>query len=343
MKEQSDAAAPAAVRPGHTERRVLVTGAAGFLGNPCCDFLSHRGLEVHAVSRSPAHARQAVESRRGIRWWQTDLLEPGAARRLVEEIRPTHLLHLAWATGADGFRDSPENYRWIGPSLELLSAFAENGGRRVVGVGTGAEYHWGSGGVCSEASTPLRPTLTYGLCKRAFGELFSRFVEQHGLSGAWARLFFLYGPGEEPRRLVSSVILPLLRGEPAVCNYDRLERDYLFVLDAAEGLVKLLQSEVTGPINLASGQAPSLGELVRTAAARLGRPDMVRLGGLPDGHHPSPRVVADISRARQELGWKPRWALANGLDFTIDSWRHILDAQPTGSSTGASAPGKPPA
>ena len=195
--------------------------------------------------------------------------------------------------------------------------------------------------MCAESTTPLRPTLTYGLCKRTFGELFGRFVKQHDLSGSWARLFFLYGPGEEPRRLVSSVILPLLRGESAVCHYDRLERDYLFVLDAAEGLVKLLQSEVTGPINLASGQAPSLGHLVRTAAKRLGRPDMVQLGGLPDGYHPAPRVVADISRARQVLGWKPRWALATGLDYTIDFWRQVLDSQVLDSQAAALSSGSP--
>ncbi len=314
-----------------TAPRVLVTGASGFLGNPCCDFLSHRGLEIHAVSRSPVFERQAAESRHGIRWWQADLLAPEAGRHLVEEVRPSHLLHLAWATGADGFRDSPENYRWLGPSLELLRAFADCGGKRAVGVGTGAEYDW-STGLCSESSTPLRPSLTYALCKRTFGELFQRFTEQRGLSGAWARLFFLYGPGEEPRRLVSSVILPLLRGEPAVCKFDRLERDYLFVLDAAEGLAKLLLSDVTGPINLASGQSPSLGHLVTTAAARIGRPEMVRLGGLPDGDHPAPRVVADISRARQELGWRPRWALANGFDHTIDYWRQVLDRGESGES-----------
>ena len=145
MKEQIDAATSDAAGPGNAEPRVLVTGAAGFLGNPCCDFLAHRGLQVHAVSRSPVHERQASESRRGIRWWQADLLEPGEPRRLMAEIQPTHLLHLAWATGADGFRDSPENYRWLGPSLELLRAFAEHGGRRVVGVGTGAEYDWNRG------------------------------------------------------------------------------------------------------------------------------------------------------------------------------------------------------
>ncbi|MEM9593750.1 MAG: NAD(P)-dependent oxidoreductase [Acidobacteriota bacterium] len=303
--------------------RILVTGAGGFLGRPCCDLLADRGLDVHAVGRGDAEERQGNETRPGVHWWRADLRDPVAAASVVRGVRPTHLLHLAWATGADGFRDSPENYRWIGPGLEMLRAFAEVGGRRFVGVGTGAEYDWGAV-TCVEGDTPLRPTLTYGLCKRTFFELFERFRGQANLSGAWGRLFFLYGPGEEERRLVSSAIVAALRGEPARCNYDRLRRDYLYVGDAAEGLVRLLLSDVQGPVNLASGEAPSLGELVTAAAARAGRPDLVELGGLPEVDHPAPTVVADVTRARRELGWGPTRTLDEGLDETVAWWRTQL-------------------
>lgn len=310
--------------------RVLVTGGTGFLGDACCDRLVAAGgddeIQVHALSRQGSGYRQSLEERPGFHWRQVNLLDENHARRLDELIgtfRPTHLLHLAWASGAEGFGNSPENFRWIGPSLELLRIFREHGGRRVVCVGTGAEYDW-SDGVCHERTTPLRPTLTYGLCKRTFGELFERYCEQTGLSGAWARLFFLFGPNEEPRRLVASTILSLLRGEPARCNYDRLRRDYLHIGDAADGLVTLLFSDIEGPINLASGEALSLGDLVRTTAERVGHPELVELGGLPkegDSDGPAPLVVADIGRARRELGWQPTTPLDVALDRTIDSFR----------------------
>lgn len=323
-----------------TGARVLVTGAGGFLGVPCCDRLGEAGeaaemedfaVEVHGVSRQPAAARQAAEPRPWMHWHQGDLLDPRDARRVVEEVAPSHLLHLAWASGAEGFKNSPENYRWLGPSLELLRAFQEVGGRRVVICGTGAEYHW-SGEACQESRTPLRPELTYGLCKKSFFELSSRFFHQHGLSGAWGRLFFLYGPREEPRRLVASAILSLLEGGRARCDYSRLRRDYLHIEDAAEGLVRLLFSDLTGAVNLASGEAPGLGEIVEALARAAGRPDAVDLGGLPapDSDGPPRTVVADVTRARNELGWRPRRTLDEGLAQTVDWWRRERDPKPRG-------------
>lgn len=299
--------------------RVLVTGASGFLGTPCVELLLRRGFEVHAVSREAG-----AEGRR-LHWIQADLFETEGLGSLMAAVKPSHLLHLAWASGRDGFRDGVENYRWVAISLELLRHFADQGGRRIVAVGTGAEYDWHEG-LCSERSTPLAPDSTYGLAKRTFSELFDRYLLQHpGLDGAWARLFFLYGPREDGYRLMASAIAGLLRGEVAECTFDRLRRDYLFVEDAARGIVDLLESSVSGAINIASGEATALGDLVLRAADRLGRRDLVRLGGKPNGgDHPAPVVFADIARARRILGWRPQWRLDDALDRTIEWWRDEL-------------------
>lgn len=299
--------------PAHDRPRVLLTGASGFLGTPCRELLVERGHEVHAVS-------QQQRSADGVRWHRADLLDTKDVARLVGEVRPTHLLHLAWTSGRDGFRDGTSNYPWVGATIELLRRFTEAGGRRVVAVGTGAEYDW-SGGVCHETETPLRPSSTYGLCKRTTGELFGKFLEQHeGISGAWARLFFLYGPGEDDYRLLPSIVSKILRGETAEVTFDRLERDYLFIDDAARGLVDLLESDTLGPINLAAGEAVSLGRLVGLAAEKLGRSELLRLGGEPSGPHPAPLVVADVERAKTELGWRPRYSLDEGLGLALEQY-----------------------
>ncbi|MEM1182706.1 MAG: NAD(P)-dependent oxidoreductase [Acidobacteriota bacterium] len=300
--------------------RVFVTGAAGFLGTPTVRALLDRGVAVHAASRRPRSSDD------GVHWHVVDLLSRDARSQLesaFEVAKPTHLLHLAWASGRDGFRDGPENYRWIGATVELLERFRAAGGRRAVAVGTGAEYD-ATSPVCDEATTPLRPGSTYGVCKKLMSELFARYVDQHGLSGAWGRLFYLYGPREDEYRLLPSIVTALMRGESAQCTFDRLERDYLHIDDAARGLVDLLESEVEGPMNIAAGAAISLGELVGRAADQLGLRDRLQLGGEPRGEHPAPTIRANVDRARVELGWTPRLELDAGLAQTLDWWREHL-------------------
>src|SRR5204862_6165408 len=103
----------------------------------------------------------------------------------------------------------------------------------------------------------------------------------NGVSTAWGRLFSVYGPHEHPKRLVPSVIRSLLAGEPAACSHGTQIRDYLFAQDAADALITLLESDITGPLNLASGQPIALRDIVQCLGTLLGRPDLIRLGAIP--------------------------------------------------------------
>lgn len=308
-------------------RRVLVTGARGFVGRACVELLGRRGWEVHATSTRET-PENASASDAEIHWWQADLLDHRASRALLDRVRPTHLLHLAWVADRRTIYTSMDNYRWVAASLELVRAFAEAGGQRVVAIGSGAEYDW-SAGQCTENQTPLRPTSTYGLCKRTLSELFVDLVsrEDQALTGAWARLFFLYGPHEHPKRLIAWVITQLLAGEVAPCSHGRQQRDFLFVLDAADALVTLLDSQVGGTINIASGEAVALGDLIHQVADRLGGRERVALGAIPVPADDPPLVVADVRRLRDELGWRPRWTHAEALAHTIDWWRQQTRAE----------------
>ncbi len=310
---------------------MLLTGASGFVGRPCMELLVERGWEVYATSapEAPAGGPPAGGAGHGagVHWRQADLLDAARVRTLIDDVKPSHLLHLAWYGGGDIY-GSPENFRWVSAGLELLRAFADAGGRRAVFAGSSAEYNW-SGGVCSEASTPLEPASAYGLCKRALSELFDGFLaaRESGPTSAWARMFFLYGPHEKPQRLIASVIRSLLRGEPARCSHGRQLRDYLFTLDAAGALVALLDSDLEGAINVASGEATRLADLIGQTAGKLGREDLVELGAVPVPEGEAPLVVADVTRLREELGWRPSWSTGDALEHTIGWWRAKLSSR----------------
>jgi nucleoside-diphosphate-sugar epimerase len=298
-------------------KRVLLTGASGFVGRHCLQPLLSRGYQVHAVV-STRHSPPA--SQPGVQWHNADLLDRQSVSALMTEARPSHLLHCAWFAVPGKYWTAPENFRWVEAGLHLLEAFAKQGGERVVGVGSCAEYDW-SEGFCSELSTRLQPATTYGLCKHAFQLLLSAYTKQAGLSSAWGRLFFLYGPYEPAERLVASAIRSILREEPARCSHGRQVRDFLYVQDAADALVALLDSDVTGPVNVASGSRVTIGEVVQEIAKQLTRPDLVQLGAIPSPDNEPPLLVAEISRLRDEVGWSPPHDLSGGLTKTIEWWK----------------------
>jgi nucleoside-diphosphate-sugar epimerase len=295
-------------------KKVLLTGASGFIGRQCLSPLIRGGYEVHAVRRD----RPASDGRaKDVEWHQLDLLDRSRVSKLLGEIRPTHLLHCAWYAVPGKYWEAPENHQWVEASLHLFRTFAKVGGQRAVGVGSCAEYDW-SFGRCSETTTPLNPTTTYGICKRNLYDDVMKLQGDNRLSVAWGRLFFLYGPHERRERFVPSMINPILRGERAQCSHGGQIRDYLYVKDAAAALVSLLDSSVTGPVNIASGNAVTLQQIAKTIGAKLGRPDLVTFG---ETESTEPReIAAETSRLNKEVGWSPQYNLDLGLEETIGWW-----------------------
>jgi len=298
-------------------KRALLTGATGFIGRQAIAGLRRRDYEVHAVSRNPLRAEP------GLVWHEADLLRGGASAALIAAVRPTHLLHLAWFAAPGKFWTARENFSWVRASLELLEAFSAANGERAVMAGSCAEYDW-SAGTCIEGVTPLAPATVYGTCKHALQTMLGAFSGQFGLSSAWGRIFFLFGPHEHPSRLVASVVRALLTGEPALCSSGEQVRDFMYVGEVADAFAALLDSPVQGPVNIASGQPLAVRDLVLRIGGKLGRTDLLRLGARPGQPGEPPILAADVRRLFEEVGWQPSTNLDAGLDLTIRWWRDNL-------------------
>ncbi len=301
-------------------KRVLVTGASGFIGRHALAPLIERGFEVHAVRRDGTELEPAIA---GCTWRHADLLDLTAIRPLIQEAQPTHLLHFAWNAVPGQYWTTLDNFAWVQASLELLRRFQEAGGQRVVMAGTCAEYDWAYG-YCSEGITPTAPTTTYGTCKLALQRMLDAYAKQADLSSAWGRIFFLYGPHEHPARLVSSVARALLQGEPARTSRGTQLRDFLHVRDVADAFVALLDSSVEGPVNIGSGQPVMVKDVIDTIAAELHRQDLVRLGAITSAANDPPLLCANVDRLSTEVGWSPAYTLHDGLRHTISWWRQQL-------------------
>ena len=289
-------------------KRILVTGGSGFVGQACLPRLIDRGFEVHAISR---HRPEEIP---GVTWHSVDILQHSPFD-WVSEIAPTHLLHLAWCTQPGTYATSPDNMDWLDSTLRLFRAFQQSGGQRLIGTGSCIEYQR-SDQACHEASTPTRPTTLYGKAKLTAAQYLDALCQQ-GLSTAWARLFFLYGPGASERRMPGVVIRALHAGEVARCSAGTQACDFLHIDDAAEALVQLVDSSLTGPINICSGQPTTIREMAIEVARLIGRPELLQLGVLPTNPSDPSLILGDSSRLRDELGWQPAYSLHEGLRQTI--------------------------
>jgi len=298
-------------------KKVLVTGASGFIGRHCLPFLNDKAFQVNAVCRNPSE-----DNTSNIKWHQADLLAPGQIKRLIDLIQPTHLLHFAWYAEPGKYWHSTENIRWVRASLNLMQEFAERGGERIVMAGSCAEYDWNQG-VFSETITHLLPKSLYGVCKNSLQALLSAYSKQVGISSAWGRIFFVYGPFEHPVRLVPSVINSLLEGKPAQCSHGNQIRDYLYVSDAAEAFTALLESNVEGPINIGSGEPVKIKKIISHTAEKLGESRRVHFGALPSPEGEPPVLVADTQKLFTQLGWRPKIDLDEGLNRTINWWKSL--------------------
>lgn len=302
----------------NAERRVLVTGASGFVGRAVLPQLAASGYEIHVVTRADAATPAATA-----RSHRLDLLDGPATEAVIDAVRPSHLLHLAWYTVPGRYWSSDRNLAWVEASLRLLRSFAAAGGERAVVAGTCAEYDLSSGR-CSELTTPRRPASLYGTCKNALFEMALAHARSAGHGLAWARLFHPYGPAERPERLVPSVVRDLLERRPVEVSHGRQERDFVFVEDVAGALVRLLDSEVEGAVNIGSGEATSVRSLVTAIADRVDASAEVQFGARDVGDEGPPLIVADVSRLRDELGWAPTIRLDEGIERTVAWWRAQL-------------------
>jgi nucleoside-diphosphate-sugar epimerase len=306
--------------------RVLVTGAAGFVGRSSLEPLRAAGYEVCAVlSPRPDELDRAGAVLPEVEVRHVDLTDPAAVDALLEAVKPTHLLHFAWIATPGLYWQSEENYRWLSASRHLLAAFGRCGGVRAVMAGSCAEYDWSRVDVCHERSSPLADeagTATpYAACKIAMQRSLEEYGRSHGVSTAWGRIFFQFGPGEHRDRLIASVIVNLLAGREARCTHGRQMRSFLHVEDVGAAFAALLASPVRGPVNIGSGDRITIAELLERLAREIGRPDLLKLGARPAPPGEPAVLVPDIARLREEVRWNPRRLLEEGLKDTVRWWR----------------------
>jgi nucleoside-diphosphate-sugar epimerase len=207
---------------------------------------------------------------------------------------------------------------WLGASLDLIKIFAERGGKRIICLGSCSEYDWSAGGCFSEYSSPVSPSTFYGQTKDALRRAVQGYAAVKNLPFLWGRLFWPYGPGEAPERLLTSLARLMMAGQKAGCRAGNLKRDYIYIDDAAEALAAAICSNMEGILNIASGESVPLGYLAETLAEMLGLRHRLSIGSVPVSPGNPEEIKGDIRRLREELNWQPRFTIEAGLKVMAD-------------------------
>jgi len=268
---------------------ILLTGAAGFVGRQVLRVLGERGCRVRPVVRDGkqdmlAH-NAAIETivaspdlfAESATWW-------AQACRGIDTV-----IHAAWYAEPGKYLQSPKNQECLSGTLQLADGAMLAKVRRFIGIGTCFEYDLDAGRLST--GTPLKPSTPYAQAKVDAFIALSAALPQQGVAFAWCRLFYLYGEGEDSRRLVPYVRGRLQAGEPAELSSGSQVRDFLDVREAARMIVDVALGSQEGPVNICSGKAVTVRELAERIADEFGRRDLLRFGARPDNPVDPPCVV----------------------------------------------------
>jgi nucleoside-diphosphate-sugar epimerase len=268
---------------------VTLTGATGFVGGQILRNLLERGCSVRVLVRDPSRLH-GIPAHGALEIVQTPDLFAEGTDRLEELLEASEtLVHAAWYAEPGKYLTSPLNLACLTGTLNLASAFVAVGGKRFVGVGTCAEYDPSAGLMTTD--TRLAPNTLYAACKASAFQVLRCFLGTEGVSFAWCRIFYLYGEGEDERRLVPYMRRQLGAGQEVLLTRGDQVRDFLDVKDAARMIADVTLGQQQGAVNICSGEAVTVRQLAERIADEYGRRDLLRFGAKPENSFDPPRVV----------------------------------------------------
>ncbi len=319
--------------PGLGGRRVLVTGAGGFLGANLCRALLGAGAVVQAAARPGSDLSRLYDVRDELELHLFDLRDAEAVRREVAAVRGEVVIHAAahttvhYSATVAGAADDT-----IIGTAHLLDALAAVGCERLVQVGSSLEY--GPAARPHREEDALRPDTLRGATKAAAALLVLQQASRGAVAAVVVRPFSIYGPWEGEHRLVPRAIQAAFSGETLPLTGPGLRRDLVYVEDVCDACLRaaIADAVVGEAINVGTGRQTSNEELVAAVERVTGRPVRVAVGTFPARSSDRGFWAAETGKAERLLGWTARYPLTAGLERTV---RWFESRRPPGGAPGA--------
>ena len=284
-------------------KKVLLTGATGLIGKEIIQPLKELGYEISALTIDEKNPNN------GINWIKCNLFDEEAIKQSMEQVKPTHLLNFAWATTGD-YLTSGINLEFVKAGLNLLKYFKSNGGKRAVYVGTCFEYKFKDEPL--KEYDPINPQTLYAKSKNALHEIAEEFCKVNDISFGYGRIFYVFGHGENEKRLTAHLIKTLSENKEVIINCGSLIKDYMYTKDIAGAFAAFLDSNVEGSVNICTGKGISLRDYSTYIADKLGKTEYLTI---KEEQNNQPKIiVGDNSRLLNEVGYKIQFSFEDAIE-----------------------------
>lgn len=283
----------------NNSKKVLVTGIGGLIGKELETPLKNAGFEIYAISTS----------KKGQNIFNGNLFDTNFVKNVLCEIKPQYLLNFAWKT-VDDYLTTPDNYFYLTSSINLLYHFKKNKGKRFVSAGTCFEYNFKNEPLKeTDKLFPQRNAYTY--CKNTMREISEKYSKNNNISYAHGRIFYVYGKEENKNRLGGRLINNLKNNEPVIIKDGYLIRDYMCNKDIASAFVRLLDSDIEGPVNICTGKGITISEFANKYANKFQKTEFLKFE--KTNTNQPPIIVGDNSK----LKYVPKYSIDKFLDELI--------------------------
>ncbi len=300
-----------------TSTRLLITGAGGFVGAAVVRAALAAGHKPIALVRTASAPRLSGLS---IARHSVDLSDTDRVAALLDTLHPDVVIHSAWEGVGGPLRAGDVQYENIRTSCALADAAIAAGARKVVGIGSQAEYGRYDRRI-TEDDLP-NPTMIYGAAKLAASHLVRQRCRYAGVGFSWMRLFSVYGPGDNPNWLIPSVTAQIAAGQAPRTTAGTQKWDYLHIDDVASGILAVATNDsASGTFNLSSGRPVAVRAIIERIRD-LANPGLaLRFGDIPFRPDQIMHLEGDNSRLVDATGWHPTIAIEDGLAAMIAAAR----------------------
>jgi nucleoside-diphosphate-sugar epimerase len=270
-------------------KKILITGATGFVGSQVLSSLNDKNVNLRAVVRKSkdnflAEKNDKVEIiiiedlfNKDVAWWKNNC--KGIST----------VIHVAWSFEHGNYLQSLKNIDCMIGTLNLAKGAMLAGVKKFVGIGTCFEYDMNYRKL--SVNTPLKPLTVYAGAKASLYTILSQFFSANSVKFIWCRLFYLYGINEKENRLVAYLHKKLSNGQNAYLTSGKQIRDFLDVSEVGRIIAKIALGNQEGPINICSGKPISIRQLAENIADKYGRRDLLKFNSRPDNLFDPPYIL----------------------------------------------------